>query len=491
MNVNTTGMVAWCVAAAGAATVSAQSFVEPDVEVVHTYVAEARNDNFGWVTARIGDQDADGRADLIITAPLNDAGGFNAGRVYIFSTNPDADPAQPIRVLTATRNNAQFGNNVGDAGRIDADDVCDVIVGAPGGRGDAFVYSGADGRQIHAWRGENPGDALGAAVCPAGDLTGDGVSELLVGATGFDTPAGANAGRVYIFDGATGAVFDTIDGTQGSGNLGSIVAPFGDLDDDGVADFGAGAPGEGPGGRGAVYVYSGADRSVLCRIANPSAQGVSLASLFLSTPGDVDADGRPDVYFTDFSSDGGRGRAYVYAYDPGDGACRPLRTFTGAAPGDQLGIGNGRAGDLDGDGYADLIVGVYLSSVGASRAGQVDIYSGWDGSLLRRVTSTVANETLGFDAHGMGDVTGDGVPDMALSAAWNPFLGGQDGKVYLVKGAAACVPDVNRDGVLNFFDVSAYLALLLGGDPAADLDRDGVLGFADLSDFVDAFGAGC
>ena len=92
------------------------------------------------------------------------------------------------------------------------------------------------------------------------------------------------------------------------------------------------------------------------------------------------------------------------------------------------GIGPGReAGDVDRDGLVDLAIGSWISNDGAPTAGQVEIYSGKDGSLLRRLTSTTAGENFGFDAVGLGDLDGDRVPDLVVSAATGE-------RVYLIAG---------------------------------------------------------
>ena len=100
-----------------------------------------------------------------------------------------------------------------------------------------------------------------------------------------------------------------------------------------------------------------------------------------------------------------------------------IRSFTGDAEGDGFGPGRG-AGDLDGDGLTEIVVGSYGAGGGA---GKVQLFRGSDGALLRTITSTTAGENLGFDAMGIGDVNGDGVGDLLLSAA-------EGDTVYLIAG---------------------------------------------------------
>ena len=169
---------------------------------------------------------------------------------------------------------------------------------------------------------------------------------------------------------------------------------------------------------------SGSSRSTPHRRAASSAPSSSRAwatSTATSTPdfyvGDyadttngIDAAGNP------------AGRAGVYSGRDG----HELLSWLGDTP--EAGLGPGRgAGDVNGDGRPDLIVGSYTSNAGAPAAGKVQIFSGADGSLLRTITSTVENDNLGFDAVGLGDTNRDGVPDELLSAA-------NGNHVYIVAG---------------------------------------------------------
>ncbi len=131
--------------------------------------------------------------------------------------------------------------------------------------------------------------------------------------------------------------------------------------------------------------------------------------------GDLNSDGLPDVYGGDFTSSAeGDDRGQVLAFSGEDGTVL-LDLFGTSA---KQGFGPGReAGDMDGDGTPDLVIGSYLSSDGAWRAGKAEVFSGADGSLIRRITSTTRGENFGFDAVGLGDVDGDGAPDLLVSAA--------------------------------------------------------------------------
>ena len=130
--------------------------------------------------------------------------------------------------------------------------------------------------------------------------------------------------------------------------------------------------------------------------------------------GDLNHDHVPDVYGADYAAgDNGANSGYAGVYSGRDGTL--LRSWTGAA-GDGLGPGRG-AGDVNGDHVDDISIGSYTNSDGATAAGKIEIFSGRSGRRLRTITSTTAQENLGFDAVGIGDVNRDHRPDLLASAA--------------------------------------------------------------------------
>ena len=146
---------------------------------------------------------------------------------------------------------------------------------------------------------------------------------------------------------------------------------------------------------------------------------LEFGTFFTAGVGDVDDDGTPDVYVGDYNdgdasdpASASRGRAYVFSGATGERIWR----FTGRSAGDGLGPGRG-AGDVDGDGHADLVIGSYNASDGATSAGKVEVYSGRTGKAIRTWVSDRAGEQLGFDALGIGDVDRDGDIDLMLTAA--------------------------------------------------------------------------
>lgn len=445
-------------------------FVEGDVQILRTFQKNPGT-NFGWAVAELADINDDGAMELIIPQ-------LGQNRVFVYS---GADGAEIYR-LTPTPQSGSFGTAVADAGDVDDDGKHDIIVGASafGGRGAAFVYSGADGTLLFQLNGEASSDGFGSAVGGAGDLNNDGYDDVLVGAPGNDS-AGSNAGRAYAYSGLDQTEIHHWDGEATTNNFGSGIAGIhADIDTDGVNDVIVGAHNAGPGGQGRAYVYSGASGNLVYPL-DPASPGATFGQFFVAGVGDVNCDGTADVYVGDYAAPGG-GRAY--AYSGVDGAL--IHQFTGT-PGDGAGPGRG-AGDVDGDGHADLIVGLYTNGAGANNAGRCVLYSGRDGSVMRIFTATTANAQVGFDCVGVGDVNNDGAIDLLLA-------GSTGSVVYLVAGKPPCSADLDGSGGIDIPDVAILLSNfgassgVCGED--GDLDHDHDVDLTDLSLMLGLYGALC
>ena len=388
-------------------------FVEP-VKILRLWDGEAANDQFGWIARNLGDVDGDGVADIVTSAPTANKG---AGKVYVYSTKSGK--------LLWSVNGApgdQLGIGIEGAGDTNKDGIPDVIAAGPGG-GVAYVYSGRDGKVLLTLRAENNADGFGRHVATAGDGNGDGYADVLIGAPGH----GGGTGRAYVYSGKDGKLLWTGSGERAGDAYGSAVAGWYGK---GGSLLLVGAPGAGAGHKGRAYVYDTlGDKPKFTIEADET--GAALAAMFVAVPGDMDGDGFPEVFATDwanYAKGPSTGRAYVHSGKDG----KRLFTFTGETAGDGLGTSASVAGDVDGDGRADLIIGAWQYSGAAIGAGKAYLYSGRDGRLVKTFTGKTPGDAFGFDAVGMGDIDGDGTVDFLITAAWSGVKGYHSGRMFVV-----------------------------------------------------------
>lgn len=396
-----------------------QPFVEP-VKAIREWDGEAANDQFGWIARVVGDIDRDGVPDIVTSAPTKSINGAAAGRVYLYSTKSG-------RLIWSVdgKPGDQLGTGVEAAGDINHDGVPDVIAGAPGA-GKAYVYSGKDGRPLLTFSAEKSSDNFGQHVSGVGDVNGDGYADLIVGAPG-NGARGEGAGRAYIYSGKNGHALLTLTGGAAHDAFGSAVA--GSRTTSGSFLI-VGAPGAGPRHAGRTYVYTGLS-STPAFVIDADDTGTALGAMFLSVVGDVNHDGTSDVYASDFTNTAkGPSTGRIYVHSGTDG--RRLLVLTGETVGEGFGIGPATAGDVDGDGYDDLIVGAWQYAGAAISGGRAYLYSGKDGALLKTYTCRTAGDTFGFDAVGMGDVDGDGTIDFLITSAWSGIHGFHSGRMFII-----------------------------------------------------------
>src|SRR5262245_6554810 len=350
------------------------------------------DDNFGCSVSLTGDVNGDGYPDVIIGADHNDAGGADAGRAYIYFGGPNADQVAD-RILTGAAAGDLFGHTVASAGDVNGDGYADVIVGAhqnsAGGSnaGRAYVFYGgpsADNVADLTFTGKAGGDFLGEAVSGAGDVNGDTYADLIVGAR-LNDAGGANAGRAYVYYGGPSADNGpdlTLTGAVGGDEFGTSVASAGDVNGDGKADVIVGAPLNDAGGAdaGRAYVFYGGTSpdNVQDLTFTGLVAGDALGSS-VSGAGDVNRDGKSDLIVGAYAHDVGPlqnvGHAYIFYGGPGADSVAD-KTMSGVSGFDDFGISVGSAGDVNGDGDADVIVGALIAEVTGSNIGKAYVFFG-------------------------------------------------------------------------------------------------------------------
>jgi hypothetical protein len=400
-----------CALGAGVATLTEFGFFPKAGKT--TLDSVLSGEEFGSALAPAGDLNGDTVSDLLVGAPEASVAGGPAGRVVVVS----GDLHVPLLVVEGTAAGDDFGFAVAGGDDLDGDGAPDLLIGAPKvdtlaplatNAGRAEVRSGADGSLLQSFVGDAAFDQLGFAVAFVGDVDGDGVSDLAVGAPFHDAGA-SNAGLVRVHSGATGALLLTLHGGAAGDRFGSALSGAGDIDGDGVPDLIVGAPGaDGPDTDcGRVTAHSGADGSVLLSFTHPG-NGASFGTAVAA--GDIDADGVPDVVGgAPFASSSA---GIVYVHSGADGAL--LHTFGGTASADQFGSAVAVPGDVDRDGYDDVLIG--SPQWVAGEPGSAQLRSGLTGAVLLAMNGEDADSHFGSAVSGLGDVDGDGDPELAVGA---------------------------------------------------------------------------
>jgi hypothetical protein len=288
------------------------------------------------------------------------------------------------------------------------------------------VYSGKDGHVLLTLHGEAKGDNFGNHVSSVGDIDHDGHADVIVGAPS-NKAGGEEAGRAYVYSGKDGHVLLTLTGEHAGDQFGSAVTGYADAQHTFIV---VGAPGAGERKSGRVYVYDGLGQTPKFTF-DSDATGSKLGYMFLAVLGDVDGDGVPDIYASDWSNSAkgpSTGRVYVRSGKTG----KELFALTGETAGEGFGTTHAVAGDVDGDGHADLIVGSWQYAGGAISGGRAYLYSGKDAHLMKTYTCKTPGDTFGFDAVALGDVDHDGTSDLLITSGWSSVHGFQSGRVFLI-----------------------------------------------------------
>ena len=410
------------------------------------YTGLQAGDQFGTAVATAGDVNDDGFADVVVGALYGDVSGPNWGSAYVFHGGPSPDTVADY-LLGGPSVNSHFGTAVATAGDVNGDDYDDVIVGSPYPFGTARIYHGGtvpDNTADLTLAGEVSGDRFGCSVGNAGDVNGDGYDDVIVGARSNDA-AGSDAGRAYVFHGgvAPDAVADLVFTGEAAGEMfGGAVAGLGDVNGDGYDDVIVGAWGSAVAGiqAGRVYVFHGGPDADARpdAIVNGRAQASNLG-VSVSGGGDVNGDGHPDAV-AGAQQDAG-GRAYVYDLGPVPAAGHRLAgVMPGASAYDELGNAVGTAGDVNGDGYDDVLVSAWGNDTGGTNAGAVHVCFGGPGAdLVADVTviGEAASDGFGRSAGTAGDVNGDGYDDVIVGAPFNDAGGDGAGRAYVYFGGPA------------------------------------------------------
>ena len=407
-------------------------------------------------------------SDVIVGALYYDNGESNEGRASVYHGSPTGLSATAGWTAESDQAFASFGISVGTAGDVNADGYSDVIVGAlyydngESNEGRAFVYHGsATGLSATAgWTAESnqAGANFGLSVGTAGDVNGDGYSDVIVGALFYDNGE-SNEGRAFVYHGSAAGLSATAGWTaesdQASALFGGRVGTAGDVNGDGYSDVIVGAylydNGESDEGRAFVYHGSTTGLSAAAGWTAESDQSGARFGISVGTAGDVNGDGYSEVIVGANAYDSGEtdeGRAFMYY-----GSATGLSAAAGwTAESDQafasFGHSVGTAGDVNGDGYSDVIVGARSYDNGETAEGRAFVYQGSSTGLTTGSADWTAEGDQFFAIFGRsvgtaGDVNGDGYSDVIVGA--NAYDSGEtgEGRAFVYQGVGPPSPDLS------------------------------------------------
>ena len=400
----------------------------------------------GAAVADAGDINGDGYTDAVFGAPNASNGQAGEGLAYVHYGSTNGLSAAPNLTLEANVAGASFGYSVSSAGDVNGDGYADVIVGAPNssGTGRAYVYMGSAGGLSAAPAltiAGTAGSELGYSVCTAGDVNSDGYADVVMGAPGIAT--------AYVHWGAISGTWPSPQsvfmGTAAS-RFGAAVSTAGDVNGSGYSDVVIGAPNysNGQTNEGAAYIYHGSNGGLnwtYNTLLEPNLAN-ALFGTSVAGVGDVNGNGFYEVAVGApgwASGQAGEGGVFVYYGTAAGITVAGMQTIQPNLVGVQLGYDVNEAGDVNGDGYADVVIGVPLLTNGQATEGRIWIAEGGPAGIgaNTQVESNVVGANMGWSVAGGGDVNGDGYSDIFGGAPSSSPTLANEGGVFIFHGNQA------------------------------------------------------
>ncbi len=372
------------------------------------WYSQAVGSEFGHSVALCPDLDGDGKAELFVGAPR-----LGEGRAALYSSATGL----PSLILSGSLTGQRFGEAVAVLDDLDGDGAPDLIVGGPSSavnlRSYVRVFSSGSGGLIHEFEYPNGNSGFGEDLDSIQDLDGDGIGDFVIMGEGQGWPLGPYpTGFVEVRSGGDGHLLHAIFGVAGSFYYPASISTSGDVSGDGVEDILVGFAG-GLVHAGRVEVFSGAGFHSLYSLTGVNLQdefGASVAIL-----DDLDGDGCRDWIGGAFQGEYGlyapTGPGYARVHSGKTGAL--LFEISGDTLGDFFGATVADVGDVNADGTGDFAVGAPQRDFGD---GYLRVYSGVDASILYEIRGLNFNDEMGYACAGGEDLDGDGIDDFAVGA---------------------------------------------------------------------------
>ncbi len=446
----------------------------------------------GYSVAPAGDVNGDGYSDIIAGGYGYNNGHAFEGAAFVYHGSVTGIITTPAVILESDQVNSFLGISVASAGDVNGDGYSDVIAGAYAydsgetDEGAAFIYHGSATGIItiaaDTVQSNQAGVWLGRSVSSAGDVNGDGFSDVIVGAPSFDNPE-INEGRAFVYHGsATGintTAAATVESNQAGAEMGFSATMAGDVNGDGYGDVIVGATryDNGQIDEGAAFVYHGSATGISTTAAAIVESNQANAWMgIVSSAGDVNGDGYSDVITGAYFYDNGQnneGAAFVY-----HGSATGINTTAVTTVESNQADANmsivSSAGDVNGDGYSDIIVGAYSYDNVENNEGAAFVYHGSAAGVNTTATAAVesnqASAWLGYSVAGAGDVNGDGYSDVMVGVPLYNNSQTDEGVVFIYHGSATGI-NTTAAALLQSDQVGAQLGIAVAG--AGDVNGDG------------------
>ena len=382
-------------------------------QVVWYHDGDNLGDSYGLIVTPVSDRDGDGVEDLFVGAPGTNCNGPVFGSAPVLSGTAGAE----LFRFCGTATNELFGGDLCEIPDIDGDGILDLVVGCPhhgdvdAGHeaGAAYIYSGGTQSLIYELIGESRSVQFGESCASIADVDGDGVDDLLIGEPEYAESGPPSRGRAFVYSAKTGTLLRRYEGANDYDRFGQIVARLGDIDADGMDDYAIQALATPAASRGAVYVFSAlSGEQIFVWKGDHDFAGLGRS---IANAGDLNDDGYDDVLL---GAPGGPPSGFLYGYSGKDG--KVLFKLRGDRNRDFFGVACSMVGDMNGDGYQEILVGADVDKHDGTNAGAAFLFSGKTRRVLYRFYPGYFQAVFGFQVVGGFDMNADGIPDVAISA---------------------------------------------------------------------------
>lgn len=450
------------------------------------------NASFGYSVAFVGDVNGDSYGDVLVGAPDYDNGFTNEGRIFLYYGSSTGLNATPAWAYSCGKNDCQLGYSLDGAGKVNNDIYFDFIVGAPN-----YTNGQTEEGAVYVFHGSATGPAatpnrilerniagihFGTSVSGNAKFNNDTYSDIAIGAPHYSVNH-SNQGAVFVYwgnstSGITTTIRNTLVGSGANVHLGQTVKVLADINQDGYSELIASAPSDSNGqtNEGRIFLHLGTATG-LSNTVSWTGEGNS-DSAYLGetiTAADINHDGKTDLvvgaprYSDQYTA---QGAVYVYYSNGVSFSSTPDIAFYGNSTWEYFG-GGLHCGDVNGDSFADIIVGsLYYSGANADE-GKVFIYYGTASGVetTARWTKVGGSVEASFgQGIATGDVNGDSTPDLIISSVYESNGQAYEGRVYSFHGAQRGLSTVYSQR-FNISQASSQFGFAISS--AGDVNNDG------------------